>query len=445
MPRKTGKAILVLFIAAFLYMGCAKPAVAGTIIRDQEIEEGLKIFAAPIFKEAGLSKNSVTFIIIDDPALNAFVAGGMNMFFNTGLILETETVNELLGVIAHETGHIASGHLVRGSQEFEDLSLQTLVANILGIAAAASGAGEAGMAISSFGNTIAARQAMGYSRTQESAADQAGVLYLKDANLSTKGMLHFMEKLESEELLPTSQQSEYIRTHPLTRDRIRFLEHATRNENDIPAPTEWQERHKRIKAKLLGYLYPDQALKRRGDDIATRYSHAIALYRKGRTDQALEKLDALIDAEPENPWFYELKGQILYEDGDIGAALKPYRQALEYRPQAGQIMIALAQALLQMPASVAPYAVNEAIVLLKQSLQLEKRMSQPHRLLAIAYGKKGNEGMLRLHLAEEALMLNRLSFADRQIQLAKQALDKNSAGWLHAQDLSAMINRRLEK
>lgn len=445
MPRKTGKVILVLFIAAFLYMGCAKPVMAGTIIRDQEIEEGLKIFAAPIFKEAGLSKNSVTFIIIDDPALNAFVAGGMNMFFNTGLILETKDVNELLGVIAHETGHIASGHLVRGRQEFEDLSLQTLVANILGIAAAAGGAGEAGMAISSLGNTLAARQAMGYSRAQESAADQAGVLYLKDANLSAKGMLHFMEKLESEELLPTSQQSEYIRTHPLTRDRITFLEHATRNDNNTPAPADWQDRHKRIKAKLLGYLYPDQALNRRGDDIATRYSHAIALYRKGRTDQALEKLDALIDAEPENPWFYELKGQILYEDGDIGASLKPYRQALEYRPQAGQIMTALAQALLQMPASVAPYAVDEAIVLLKQSLQLEKRMSQPHRLLAIAYGKKGNEGMLRLHLAEEALMLNRLAFADRQIQLAKQALDKNSPGWLHAQDLSAMIDRRLEK
>lgn len=417
-----------------------------SLLRDEETEQMLKTFARPIFEEAGLSVSTVRFILVRSDDLNAFVAGGQNMFFNTGLLLDTKNPDELIGVIAHESGHISGGHLFRTQEVIDDLSMQAMLANIIGIATAAgAGSGEAGMAIGSAGNELTMRMLLRHSRVQETSADQAGVRFLQGARLPVGGFLSFMEKLSSQELLPDSQQSEYVRTHPMTRDRVEFLENAVKETKSTgTVPPEWVKMHARMKAKLLGYVWPDRALQDRGDSIESRYGRAMAQYRKGKPVEALALLDKLISEEPSNPYFYELKGQVQFENGQIDPAAASYARAVEFAPQSGLIRVSYAQALLESKTNAAKN-IDIAQKQLQRALDTEPRLSEAHRLLAITYGRQGQEGMSRLHMAEEAYLLNKNDFAKREASMAKEKLAKGSPGWLRAQDIIEAIKRRPKK
>lgn len=430
------------FIAALLALAllAAAPARAAEglgVVRDEEIEQTLRLFSRPIFEQAGLSPENVGFILIDRNELNAFVAGGQNIFVFTGLLLKTGTPEELTGVIAHETGHIAHGDLIRIKAEMKELSFQAMAATLLGIVAAAgSGNGEVGAAVASAAGTIAERTLLRHSRMQETAADQAGVAYLKGARLPVDGMLSFMKKLESQELLPESQQVEYVRTHPLTQNRISYLAGVVEQQaGKAPAaPPEWKDLHARMVAKLLGFLFPDQALLDKGEGVPARYGRAIALYRKGKIDDALEALAPLIKAEPKNPWFHELKGQMLFEHGRIEEALPAYAAAVLHAPGSGLIRTAYGHALLESKQETKKRQA-EAVKQLERAQQAEPRNAQTRHFLAIAYGKQGQEGQSRLSLAEEAMLLNKPGNAIREAQLAQASLPRNSASWLRASDI----------
>lgn len=417
-----------------------------TLLRDQEIENTLRTFARPVFEQAGLSPETVRFILVQDDSLNAFVAGGQNIFVHTGLILETDTPDELVGVLAHETGHIAAGHLFRTREAVDDASLQALLAQIIGIAAAiGTRSGEAGAAAMTAGTAFAQQSILRHSRIQESAADQAGVRYLQDAQLPVDGFASFMEKLSSQELLPESQQSEYVRTHPLTRDRIDFLQNTIaqqRRKGSIPP--EWTELHNRMKAKLNGFIFPERAVRDTGPSVASRYSRAIALYRRAQTKDALALLDTLIKEEPKNPWFLELKGQILFEGGRIEEAIPPYARAVEYAPDSGLIRTAYAHALLEARENKTART-QDAIKELQRALRREPQSALIHRLLATAYGRLGQEGMSRLHLAEQAALRGQADAARREATLAQKKLPEKSAAWLRAQDILDLIGKKDKK
>lgn len=416
------------------------------VLRDEETEKSLQIFARPILEQAGLAPSSVRFILIDSPDMNAFVAGGQNIFLNTGLILNTDNAGELIGVIAHETGHIAAGHLFRGNIERSDLSLQVMLSNLLGVAVAvASGAPGAIAAASSAGQSIAMRSLLRHTRTQEGSADQGGIRFLTSAHLPLDGFVNFMQKLSSQELLPESQQSEYVRTHPLTQDRVEALAHAAEQHKDGKTPDGWDDLHARLKAKLRGYIFPDRALQDRGIDIAAQYGRSLALFRKGQVEKALEGIDALIKIETKNPYFYELKGQVLFENGRADEAAKAYAEAAKLAPEAGLIHIAYAHSLIEGKTS-GKNDLKKAVDELQQALKTEDDMTTPYHLLAIAYGKMGDEGMSRLYLAEEALMQNKPDVARREAGLARQALKKGTPAYLHADDiLNAASEDRTKK
>lgn len=439
--------IFMLALLACLTTAPLRAEASGMIfIRDQETEDVLHMFALPIFQQAGLSPSAVRFILIQDDSLNAFVAGGQNIFIHTGLLLETEDIAELLGVIAHETGHIAAGHLFRTQMAVDDISMQSMLINILGIAAAiGAGSGEGAAAAMTAGSTFAQRSFMRHSRVQESSADQSGVRYLKDAGLPLDGFLSFMQKLSSQELLPESQQSEYVRTHPLTRDRIDFLQNTLDSQRRRgTVPPEWIEAHKRMRAKLYGYLFPERAVDNKDTDIASRYGRTVALYRRGRINEALAEIDKLLAEEPKNPWFHELKGQILFETGKVAQSVAPYQKAVTYAPHSGLLHVAYAHALME---SGAPddKTLGTAINALKTALRTEPYQARTHRLLATAYGKQGQKGLAHLHLAEEAYIRRNFSFARREIVLAQQSLPKNSAAWLRAEDILAEIRKKDQK
>lgn len=421
MRALTLRLIAALFMVTVL-VSAAQPASAQgmKIIRDDEIEETLRAMARPILQQAGLSPSVVRMILIEDNSLNAFVAGGQNIFFHTGLLLQVKNPGELLGVIAHESGHIASGHLARMQVEAENATMQALIGQILGVAVAIGAkSGDAGMAIGSAAQSVALRGMLRHSRVQEGAADQSGVRFLQGAGLPVDGFMTFMEQLAAQELLPESQQSEYVRTHPISQDRVDFLRNIIDTSNiggKIPAG--WDDRLKRMQAKLEGYLFPDRALMRRGDDIPTRYARAIALYRKADITRALPVLDGLIADEPNNPYFYELKAQMLFEHGRNAEALPAYKKAAELAPRAGLIAGAYGHALVE----AKPPQLDEAIRQLQRAISIEPRQSTFHQFLAIAYGRQGKEGLSRLHLAERSFLQRKYNDARTEANLALNAL-----------------------
>lgn len=440
------KIICTATLAAMLCLA-AVPAHAASLIRDSEIEDTLKTFSRPIFEEAGLSPKAVRFYIVDNPDLNAFVAGGQNMFLHTGLMIETKNPEELIGVIAHEAGHIAGGHLFRTQEVLNDLSIQSMLATIFGAAAgAAARSGDAGIALGSAGNTILERIMLRHSRVQETAADQAGVRYLASAGLPMDGFLSFMEKLSAQELLPESQQVQYVRTHPLSRDRVDFLENALKSRGNAKGalPADWIERHRRLRAKLQGYINPDRAAAETGDDIAVRYGRAIALYRRGKMADALSALDALLKDEPQNPYFLELKAQVLFESGKIADSLPVYARAIDLMPSPALVRGAYGHALLE-AANDDPKRIDAAIEQLNAAIADEPLEPGYRRWLGIAYGKAGKEGLSRLNMAEEAVLTGKNDFAQLQATLAQKALPKNSAAWLRADDILAEIARKKDK
>lgn len=428
--------------AVLLLLAAAETACASDmkIIRDEEIEQTLKTFATPVFEEAGLSPQTVKFILIEDSELNAFVAGGQNIFMHTGLLLKSEDAAEVAGVIAHETGHIAGGHLFRAKEAVDNLSLQAMLANIIGIAAAVGAKSpDVGVAISSAGQSMALRTILRHTRVQETSADQAGVRFLQGAHLPVDGFLSFMQKMESQELLPESEQSAYVRTHPLTRDRVDFLRVIAEKPQGAKMPATWGTLHARMKAKLEGYLYPDRALARKDSSAETRYAQATAWYRKNKIEKALALLDPLLKEEPENPYFHELKGQIWFEQGQIEKSLPSYARAVQYAPKSGLIRAAYGHALLEGKKT------DEAITQLTRALEAEPRQTRTHHLLAMAYGKQGKEGLSRLHLAEEALLQNKLDFAEKEANLAKAALPEKSSALQRVRDILDLVARKKKK
>ncbi|MEM7618652.1 MAG: M48 family metalloprotease [Pseudomonadota bacterium] len=429
--------ILIPFLAiSFLPIN----ANAQSIIRDTEIENYMAEWFGPIFKANGMSPDQVNVIIVQSNEINAFVAGGSNIFLYTGLIEKTEYPEELIGVMAHELAHITGGHLVRGRIALEQASYESILGTIIGVGAAVA-AGDAGAAAagSTAGGSVATRRFLSKTRTFESSADQGAVRSMEQAGISPAGLLSFMRKLEGQELLPQTQQSEYIRTHPLTRNRIESLENkvAMSSKKNVPPNKIWGAQHKRMKAKLTGFINPNQVdwlYDDRDTSVSALYARAIAAYRKNDIEDGLKYINQLIEREPNNAYFYELKGQILNDFGRLSEAIPVYQKALDLDPSSGLIRMALAQAQIQQK-NASDAQIKAAIENLKRAAVDEPRSSRVHRLLATAYGKIDQASFSRLHLAEEGLLQRRYNYAKTQANIALEGLKDGSTAALRARDI----------
>ncbi len=435
---------LFLFVALLIAAILPAPAGAQVVIRDTEIETYMRGWFEPVFNAAGMNGEQINVIIVENPAINAFVTGGANIFLYTGLIQKTENPDELIGVVAHELGHIAGGHLIRGREAMENASYEAILGTILGgVAAAASGNAGAASAISIGSASMAQRRMLSTARTYESSADQAALKYLNSAGLDPTGLKTFMQKLENEELVPTSQQSEYVRTHPMTRNRIEAIATAIDKSplKGKPMPAAWGEEHARLKAKLMGFINPGQVAwtyNDRDPSIAAQYAYAIAAYRQSREADALKRIDKLIAAEPNNPYFHEVKGQMLVDFGRVAQGISAHEKALSLRPDAALIRIELAHALIETAGSDKKI-LQRALDHLKRAQRDEPRSTQVHRLMATAYGRLGNEAAARLHLAEEALLQGRRDYAKSHADYAVANLPAGSSDRLRAQDILSFI------
>lgn len=325
------------------------PAHAG-LIRDAEIENTLRSYADPIFKAAGLKPSAINIYIVQDDSLNAFVAGGSNLFLHTGMIMATKNADMLLGVIAHETGHISGGHLAKGTEKLKNAQINTLLTYVLGGAAAvATGKPEAAAAVITGGSSSIARNVMSFSRANENAADQAGVNFLAKTNTSAEGMLEVFELLKKQEMQHYGKSDPYLRTHPLTNERIEFIRNSVAK-SSIPAgayPKNFTEKHARMVAKLFSFLEPPEKTFRTypttDNSTAASMARAIAYYKLPDIDKAMNEMNALLKTHPNDAYLYDLKGQILFESARIEEAKAAYAKAAELAPREPLILSDLAK------------------------------------------------------------------------------------------------------
>ena len=437
---------------AFVALLCftARPALAQSILRDAETEQLLQEMVAPIAKAAGLEKD-VEIVLINDPSLNAFVAGGQRIFLHSGLINAAESVNEVQGVMAHEMGHITGGHIIRSSEGISDATNITIVSLLLGVAAMAAGAGEAGMGIMAAGQQAAMGKFLAFTRVQEASADAAGAQYLSEAGISGKGSVAFFKRLQNLEFRYGYSQDDdaaFSRTHPLTGDRISRLE-ATYKEDpawDTPVDPELQARFEQAKAKLYGYLatpaetlraYPDYL-----DTIPAHYARAYAFHKDAQVDKALAETDTLIAAEPQNPYFLELRGQILLESGRPVDALDPLRQATTLTGNNPLIATTFGHALI---ATEDQSNFPEAERVLKAAVARDRFNPFAWYQLGIVYGNQGDMPRARLASAEQQSLSGQFGAALRSAEAAERGLPTGSPDWIRAQDIALEARAELER
>ncbi|HLO76411.1 MAG TPA: M48 family metalloprotease, partial [Magnetospirillum sp.] len=405
-------ATLVLALAAPVAPASAQQTARRSFIRDAEVENTIRAYATPLFQAAGLDPDGVRIHLLVDPSLNAFVAGGQNMFFHTGLLVRSENANQLIGVIAHETGHISGGHLIKIQDAVGNASTEALLGILAGAAlGAASGRGDLGAAVMMGSQEAAMRNLMSFSRTQEGSADQAGLSFLEATGQSSKGLLEFFEILGDQELLVSARQDPYVRTHPLTRDRVSNVREFVGKSrySNTPSRPEFVEMHRRMRAKLFAFLEPPvrtfQRYRENDNSIDARYARAIAAYRKPDLDTALPLIDGLIAERPDDPYFRELKGQMLFENGRGAEALAPYRKAVGLLPGNALLRVGLAQVEVEQED---PALLDDAKANLNKALQAEPDNHGGWRLLAIAHGRLGEDGMAAYAMAEQTLLEGKL-------------------------------------
>jgi predicted Zn-dependent protease len=419
---------------------------AQSLLRDTEIEETLREFTDPILRAGGLSPSSVDIYIVNDPSLNAFVTRGQNIFLHSGLILEADTPNQLKGVIAHETGHITGGHIVRSDYGNRSAYGSMLIAAGVGLAAILAGEGQAGALILGGSQQFGALEALSYSRVNESAADQYAAEYMERTGQSGAGLIEFFEKFRAQEVLSQARRYPYFRGHPLSSDRIDALRERVRDSGyeDIADTPEEMHKHKMMQAKLRGFLDgPAQVYSRfplSDQTKPARYARAVANFKQADLRNSIKEIDSLIADEPENPYFHELKAQILYESGQGTAAIEPARRALELKPGSPLLEIALAQATLQ---TRDPGDFPKAEALLKSALQKESSNSYGWYLLADVYERQGQTSLAKYATAERFYAIGDIASARSFAQRAQEELSRDLPQWRRASDIIVVADTQL--
>lgn len=443
--------IVALFLSILALLGwSAAPASAQSILRDAETEALLKDMAKPLVTAAGLNPNHVDIVLINDSSVNAFVAGGQAVYVNSGLINQADTAAEVQGVIAHELGHVTGGHAVlnQGAQPATNISILSL---LLGAAAAAAGGGEAALGVIMAGQQAAMGKYLAHNRSQEASADAAGAQYLSTAGISGRGSVEFFKKLQNLEFrygYRPQSGDEFYSTHPLTGDRIQTLQDVYEKDPAWTRPDDpkIQQRFVRMKAKLFGYLaeprdvfrvYPET-----DNSVPAHYARAYAYHRQSQLDRARAETDALLAVDANDPYFLELKGQILLEAGQAAEALVPLRKATELTGYQPLIATLFGHALI---ATEDPAHFAEAQTVLKNAVARDRENPFAWYQLGTIYAANGDMPRARLASAEQQSLTGQMDAALRSAQAAEAGLPSNSPDWLRAQDIEMQARAALER
>jgi len=421
------------------------------LIRDSETEQLLREYTQPILRAAGLAQQNIHVVIINDRSFNAFVIDAKRIFVNAGALMQSQTPNQIIGVLAHETGHIAGGHLSKLRAELANAQTAMILGMLLGVGAIVAGARNGNVG----GNPAAAVLApqsmvlhslLAYQRQQEEQADRAGVKFLTATGQSTKGMYDTFKRFSSENLFASQGADPYLQSHPMPTERVAALEeiaHTSPYWNKLDSP-ELQARHDLMRAKLSGFLDRPDTVHRRyplsDTSLAARYARAISTYRHGEMRDAIAQIDGLIQAQPNNPYFHELKGQALLEGGRATEAIAPLRRAISLAPNPALMQVLLAQALI---ATNQPALADEAITDLRTALAHDADIADGYEYLAMAYGRKGDIAQADLASAQAAFTRGDWKTARQLAMRAKGRFPVGAPGWVKADDIASFKPPRM--
>lgn len=420
------------------------------LLQDTETERALRRYETPLAKAAGLDPSAIHLYLVNDLEVNAFVAEGQNMFVNAGIILYLKRRNELVGVMAHETGHIAAGHLSRDSEAMSKASIPMLASMVLGLAAMVAGAGAAGTAIMGLGQQAAVTQLTAFTYVQEATADQIAVKLLNATHQSPKGLLDVFGRFAREEAMAGFHPPPFATTHPVGQDRIAYLQNLVDASpyRDVPDTPAEEHEFEMIQAKLAGYVLPvDEVFNRyplSNTSEVARYARAMAYMRKPNFKAALSEIQSLIKDEPQNPYFLEVLGQIYVTMSRPGEGIVAYQTAVDKLPEAPEIRVELAAAQL---ATEQNALAKPALDNLKIALQQDSEAAGPYAWFeeAQAYSILGNEPMANLATAERYYALNAMPQAAAFASRALHALPPGSTDWQRASDILDMSGARTQR
>jgi predicted Zn-dependent protease len=450
LARAGGRRVIALIAVAATTLGpvaAQGPGRKPSLVRDAETEQLLRDYAVPIFRAAGINAGATKIFLVNERTFNAFVANGQKIFVNVGALMDADTPNEVIGVLAHETGHIQGGHLARFRQELAKAKVLSAIGMLASagavVGAATSGgrvgtSGPAGMGTIAGSQELVMRNLLAYQRSEEQAADQAAVRYLGATGQSPAGMLKTFRKFSDSALFRSTALDPYLLSHPLPSERIGQLEALAKksphlDKKDAPA---LQARHDLMRAKLFGFTErPETVLRRypeRNTSAPARYARAVLAYKSGRLSESLSLMNGLLGEQPNNAYFWELKGQALLESGRARESVEPLRRAVALAPGAVPIRAMFGHALL---ATGDARLLDQAIKELSNATTREPDLAEAHEHLATAYGRKGNIGMAELASAQAFFNRGDLKYAQTQASRAMEKLPKGSPGWLKAEDI----------
>jgi predicted Zn-dependent protease len=449
--KKTSK-LTALATALSLVTASLSPVLAQEkgppVLRDTEAEQLLREYTRPILRAAGLEKQNIQVVIINDSAFNAFVADGRRIFVNYGALMQSETPNQIIGVLAHETGHLAGGHLAKMREQMAQAQTQMIIAMLLGAGAMVAGArsgsnsglANAGAATFAGPQEMIRRTLISYVRQQEEQADRAGVKFLTATGQSAKGMYETFKRFANDSLFAAHGADPYLQSHPMPADRVAALEEIARSspyweKKDDPA---LQMRHDMVRAKISAFMERQDTVYRRypmsNDSLPARYAHAITTYLHGDLRSALAQIDGLIQMQPNNPYFHELRGQALLEGGKPAEAIAPLRKAVALSNSAPLIEMLLGQALV---ATDNKAYTEEAIGILRAAVARETEAPLGFSQLAMAYGRKGDYAEADLASAQAAFLRGDNKTARELAARAKTRFAVGTPGWVKADDIVA--------
>ena len=422
--------------------------LAQDMIRDTEIEDTLKTFASPAWQAAGLSPSDLHIWLIQDPTLNAAAVGGQNIIINSGLIIAAQNPNEIIGVLAHETGHVAGGHLVRSREAMAQSMVPAFISIGLGVLAMAAGAGEAGAVLVPGAGEFAQANYVRHTQVQESSADQAAVQYLEDSGQSGRGLIDFFNHNLRQYEFQTRRMPAYMMTHPYTSDRVEALRQrvTTQPHYDAVDTPDNIRRFQLMQAKLIGFTesrgqtlarYPTSDVSEPG-----RYARAVAYYRSSELAAAQGELNALIAAEPNNPYFQELMGQILYENGRAADSIPFHRRSVQLAPNQPLLLTNLGRALTDGGGRA---GAQEAVGLLQDAVRIDPDNAFAWRELADVREQLGDTALAQLASAEQNFATGDFPAALSFAQRARQTLPPNTPSFQRATDITIFAGQEVQQ
>ncbi|MBZ9707963.1 M48 family metalloprotease [Mesorhizobium sp. ESP7-2] len=444
---KTARVFATISLAAAVAVAGSATAFAQgvPVVRDAEIEALVRDYARPIFRAAGLANDGIDIVLVNDSCFNAFVTG-RRLFINTGALMTAETPNEIIGVIAHEAGHIAGGHQQKLRDQLERAKTMAIIATLLGAGAMVAGAttnsrglAGAGMGVAAGGGEMAQRSILAYQRTEEITADRSAITYLNATSQSGMGMLKTFHRFQTALSLSGAQVDPYRISHPMPQDRIANLEVLVKQSPNVDKldPPTLQQRHDMMRVKIAVYMEGQAAAARlmqkmRGS-MAALYGDAQSTYLYGNLASALAKTNALIKAQPKNAYFQELRGDILMKANKPGDAADAYSKAVSLDPaRSGLLPVSLGQALM---AVGTPDSLKKAVVQINNGLGRDKENSTGYRYLAQAYGELGDIPGAELATAEGHFYSGDYKDAKIFAMRAQQQMKRGEPRWIRAQDI----------